>query len=208
MSVLMKELDVFLRSGRSYVQGTQMLARASEIVGESWELNQVLFSQITDSIVEISEEDCKGCLQCIGEVEFKKHDESKRMYLYATEKKAPTYTIDMPISISRIQSNEAATVGYSFEMPLNFENMINAIVQSIKSEHSVIFGSPHDVWWTGFRQFSLPTSFSHQENITGLIELKFMRKLGRNGNFQSLWQLTVTCPKSTYTGFVTFSFKL
>lgn len=201
------ELNVFLRQSRNYVQGTQMIARSAELLGEScWFFEQALFSTITDSPVVIAPADDGSDEDVIGRIVFSNATDEKIFRLKKSTGRIPRRDIPMPVKVEFV-AEEPDAIHYRFEGATDFEGLLNVMVQSVKSEHERVFPSAQDIWLTGFRGFHLLVDIVLSQG-KGFVRLRRGRVMGSNGAFQTLWGISLSDAKGEVaTGTTTFAFK-
>lgn len=200
-------LDVYLRENRNYVQGTQLIARAAEYIGESgWQLDNAQFSKITDRLVSVSE-DAVDPTDSFGRISFRRGRLLRLLHLTNTSQPAPHLDKPLQISVRRRGTIENGA-NYQYTGGYCFEDLLNALTQAIKLEHDFHFAQPADIWLTGLRNLDIPVDvFSPSGN--GLICIAKSRVMAAGQTRQSLWSASITTAEgSKYDGFVTFVCKL
>jgi hypothetical protein len=200
-------MNVFLRGARNYVQGTQIIARAADTLRNGpWKLERAGFSQITRNFVSFASQDEDG--KAIGRLHFSS-DENATNEIYILDSGQPAPQIDLPILAQAVRHSLDSTADsqYSFSNVEAFEDMLNAIIIAIKSEHSLQFQGCTDVWLTGMRGMTLPVTGPFPEN--GVIKLQLMRSLATEHGQQTLWRMGIHSKDGTeFTrGAVTFAYK-
>ncbi len=199
-------LDVFLRGDRTYIQGTQILARLSELLPKGdWALGAVGFTGIVDSRVVAVELDGEAGAPATARVAFEASDGSTLGFaVLPGDGPAPRSDRPMGISVDRVGGDEDSAARYRFAGVRGFEDALNVIVQAIKSECSRRWPQAQDIWLTGVRRFPLPTQWSGPD--AGHVDITLARQLGVSGQVQTIW--SVTMPEADCAGTVTFTFKL
>jgi len=190
---------VFLREDRSYVQGTQMISRAAELLPE-WTFRQSRFDRITDRKIELSfqkpiETPLGSCVYALGE---------DRREVFFTPLDEPAARVDekMPIGIWR--ENDAQ---FGFKGVSSFEDVLNVLVQSVKASHQQIGTDLTDVWLSGMRNFFIPQT-CHSDLQTGAVATKLQRVLRTASAHQSLWEVKLSNDNNfSSNGTMTFAFK-
>lgn len=199
--------DVFLRGTRDYVQGTQIMARAADLLPTGpWRFERAGFAQITHNIILIAPQNDDDT--AIGSVHFKGPDEeTSEMFVFDTGRAAPQKDQAMPARAQRQSPDPAEDASYTFSGVTAFEDMLNAIVIAIKNEHTVQFTGCTDVWLTGMRGLDIPVAGPFPE--TGAIKLQMMRALAGEHGQQTLWRLEIQGDDGANfaRGAVTFSYK-
>ncbi|WP_095590588.1 hypothetical protein [Actibacterium ureilyticum] len=198
---------MFLRGDRDYIQGTQIIARASETLEAGpWRFERTGFSAITRNLIAFADQDTDG--SAIGTVCFVDDTGAERI-LHVIDSGAPAPHRDQPIpaAATRQESGAAAEPRYAFSRVRGFEDMLNAIVIAIKTEHTVRFTGCTDIWLTGMRGLNLPVEGAFPEN--GQIGLQMMRALAGEKGQQTLWRVDIQANDGTAfaRGAVTFSYK-
>ncbi len=201
-------MPVFLRGKRNYIQGTQMIARASERLGEGrWTLKRAQFAQMTANAVAASPAEIAGG---IGAAEFESADAIVAIWNFADTGR-PAERRDDPMGVtleSRVVIDEAS-VEYEISSPPTFEGLLNALVQATKGEHEERYRSASDVWLTGFRNIDLPVSDGWGTGRS-VLRLTLLRRMGRAPQFQTYWSFELrdaADPALTLTGATSFAYK-
>lgn len=184
-------LDVFLNGERTYVQGTQMLARAAEILdGEDVMLEAAGFHEITDQNVgilvrESVEDQLEGTL---GSATFRHSDgAARKVFFVALPGTAPRMTVPPHCSYDRTPgSGEEPLSGdfavASLQVP---EDFFDALIQAVKQLHEGLGAGVRDIWFTGLRAAQIPVTapFPAPE---GLLEIRYRRLLAHDASWQTL----------------------
>jgi len=201
-------LDVYLRGGRDYIQGTQIIARIAETLPEAhWTLRRAEFARITGSRVAISET-IPG-RDALGSVEFlHSHEAPRRFFLVDTHLPAPRRDDPLGIHVLRIDGSNPPDSAYVFDGVRDIEDMLNVLVQATKGEHERRFVGCHDIWLTGFRNTSLDTGWSGPRE--GVVLLSLFRQLGAAPQFQTVWMFEAQGAERVRiaSGAITFAYKL
>jgi hypothetical protein len=200
------ELDVFLRGSRSYVQGTQLIARASEIVaGSGTRLRQAMFTSITARRVNLCRlEDCPDQAG-IGLLQFDTAGVISTYRLMEIPFAARRKDVDMGVRIEPQGITESLTGRYRFEHRGTLEGFLNVLVQSIKSLHENVSPVPRDIWFSGMRGFDLPT-IGFQFPQTGLVDILKRRISRKDNQYQSLVEAIVLDEQGNEIGRGLFNF--
>lgn len=198
-------LPVFLRQNRNYVQGTQMIARAAErLSGSDWFLDQAQFQAISDRLITLANTP-SDTAKIVGQVKFTRGSEQCIYYFKEMAEPAPQSDLAMPIQVKRLcDTNHAAT--YSFSDCHTFEDVLNVVVQSLRSEHQLAFPGSYDIWLSGARNFRLAVDISHDSG-KGTIQLVRQRVMASADVQQSLWSISLEDNNKISSGFITFAFK-
>lgn len=199
-------LDVFLRGDRDYVQGTQIVSRVAELLGDGeWILDAAQFTRLSTRMLLADDSSAAAMAGVIARVQFADPTGKNRSFaLTEGAEPAPRRAQPMPIAVTR-QSERSGTdkAIWDYSGVSGFEDMANVIVQAIKAEHGERWPGCHDVWLTGFRRLGLPVAGRFPD--AGRIALTLYRQLGEHGLFQTIWQ--VALPDIGLEGMVTFAFR-
>ena len=202
------KIPVFIRGKRNYVQGTQIIARAAELIAdETFNFHQASFHQITDKLLMISDNaDLKESADFIGEVVFLKGLEKVNLFVIKSSYLAPIRDIPMDMEIKFVQSIENE-IFYSLEKCNDWESLINGIVQVFVIEHKRIFPKAKDIWLTGIRNTLIPLAVQ-AKNEKRSLKIKLKRSYKSELNNQTLWEFSLNTPSSSsFDGITTFSYK-
>jgi hypothetical protein len=207
-------LPVMLNGGREYVQGTQMLARASEIVAPAGgTLTMAAFRSITDRqvILSILEPGAKPPKATLGSARYRTADGTEFSVAFIAEsERAPADTRPPRCSWRRLDAGDggALDADFAIEGLGDSEDFLDALIQTIKLLHDAMGPDIRDIWFTGLRNGTVPVGprFPVAE---GLLTLRQQRMMGREGVWQSTQLATLTGSDSTVIAeaAVTFAFK-
>lgn len=208
--MIAQDIDVFLREKRDYVQGTQIISRIAELLQEEdWVLQQAEFRQLSTKMLRTSEIIQNEADDSVARIRFANSltGETKTFGVYETGRPAARSSQVMsievePSTLPATHSENKETV-WNFRNANTFEDLLNSIVQAIKTEHKILWPQSSNIWLTGFRHFELPVS-----GVTsgeGSIELTLWRKLFGDTNIQTFWQ--VRAPEIKLAGMVNFAFR-
>ena len=202
-------LPVFLRGDRSYVQGTQIIARlAEQVAPEGSRLTQATFSQITANTVSWLPPGSGDADHLIGQVHFVK-DEQEHVYrLRDSGEAAPRLDAPMDVQLTLVKAPAPLAGQYRFETPGDLEALLNVMVQAVKALHERLDPGVHDVWFTGMRQFALPVQ-GQSGPFSGVIDIRHRRLVRRGPQYQSLVEVVVseTGGQARHQGVFNFAFK-
>lgn len=208
MSVM--DIDVFLRGDRDYIQGTQIISRIAETLGDGdWAFQQAEFRKISQKLLQINESEGQPAPGAIATIRFLDKISGEIKVFDVSEKPESASHSDqsMGIAIARNSSladtEESQDTYWTYQDITCFEDCLNVIVQTIKAEHQELWPNSTDIWLTGFRNLGL----SVKGNYTGegRIELSLWRQLqGKSGN-QTFWQFKL--PQAGLTGMATFAYR-
>lgn len=208
-------LPVFLNGSRSYVQGTQMLARTAGLVEQQFAQNAVLksaaFHRITDRVVEVRITERKEEQpQEIAEAVFEAGD--KRRY-YASYKEvtevAPQDDVPPECEYNQITENPENPLDGKWSVTgiSSLEDALVAIVQTVKAQHEHIGDNVANIWFTGLRAAALPVSIPAPD-VECLLEISHLRTMGGSGRFQSLQRVSLTgLPAGELSAAVSFAYQ-
>lgn len=186
-------LPVFLRGDRSYVQGTQIIARlAEQVAPEGSLLTQATFNQITANTVSWLAPGSGDADNLIGQVHFVKDDQEHVYRLRDSGVAAPRLDAPMDVQLNLVKAPTPLTgqYQYRFEAPGNLERLLNVLVQAVKALHERLAPGVHDVWFTGMRQFALPVQ-GQSGPFSGVIDIGLRRLARREHQYQSLVEVRV-----------------
>lgn len=215
-------LDVFLNGARSYVQGTQMIARSAEHLASLGpsdaplpELQTAVFHRISDRGVTIREgqavspKDAPDDL--LGALVFAHGDARIGLHLVEAQDTAPRR--DAPHA-GRWSEQTAARQGalstaFDVEGLKTGEDLLVAIVQTVKGLHEALAADVHDVWLTGFRSANVPLA-GPLPSTSGVLSLQSRRVMKGPDVWQTLQMASFAPTDATMPevrAAVTFSFK-
>jgi hypothetical protein len=185
-----------------------MIARAAEASGAGVRaFRRAGFTRTTTNLVGLVQDDS---LDAVGVVEFEGMDGSPIVWSFAdTDAAAPRYDRSMGVEVRFVQAPDETAVEYEASAPMNFEGLLNAIVQATKAEHERRFAGGTDIWLTGFRNANLPVGGDGEPGSLSLT-LKLLRRMGREPQFQTYWTFDlvdragVLAPQ---TGAISFAYK-
>jgi hypothetical protein len=206
-------LEVFLNDGRSYVQGTQMLGRAAELVlaeHPAASLKSAAFHRITDKLVSASvlAPGTKPAEDALGSAEFHTGDATCQIAFIEGADIAPPDVVPPACTYTPTGAAQDSPLSADYRLGSvrSFEDMMVALIQTIKKQHDALPGEIRDIWFTGLRGSAIPAPFSAPE---GLLEIRFMRLMGKDGAYQSLQKVTYTPEgaEALFSGAITFAFK-
>ena len=206
-------LGVFLNGSRTYVQGTQILARSAEAVFEdgSGLLRQATFHSITDRLVTLTPADQAADLPAapLGRAVYEDaQGNALSVVWHAQDGAAPR--ADRPLSCTwrRQDQGQAHPLSARFALAglTSGEDYLNALIQAIKGLHDALAEDVHDIWFTGLRRADIP--MGPFPASSGTLTITGDRLMGRDGAFQSIQR---TCFEDgtglSINGVVTFAFK-
>ncbi len=206
-------LDVVLNGSRGYVQGTQMLARAAEVIapGKPVILRQAAFHSITDRLVSLIRADDADSLpeQTLGRAVFEGTD-GQLITVVFVEGAATAPRADIPpgCTWTRLDADRDNPLDADFALSglTTGEDFLNALIQSLKDLHQSLKDDVSDVWFTGLRKAAIPLpDFPEPE---GRLEIRAERLMGRDEAFQSIQRITFEGAAGTrLDAAVTFAFK-
>ena len=206
MALADSHLGTFLRGARTYVQGTQLLARTAERVpGPGVTLEQVVFSQITDhdAIVFDAGATLPGNADVLGRCRFDTQNGPMDLVWIAAESEAPRKDEDMNIAFS-ISGELPDDASIAFSQIDSLEDMLNVLVQGLKSHHARHFAGATDIWFTGLRKAALPVVWPSDLNAGEMLVSQF-REQDHNGQIQTMCRADIHFasaePLSAYVNF-------
>lgn len=210
----MQILEVFLRGERDYVQGTQMIARVADAASlEGGVFQQAEFHRKTLNRVALDVDGAATPEDTVAKVHFQAQGQAglQSYSLCELPDQATRRDIPLPIAVARQSGPDASFADatdasiWQWRDAQGFEDVLNAIVQIIRGEHSVRWPGSRDVWLTGFRRLNLPVAPAKAS--AGTMQLKLWRRMGAGvaGAEQTVWQFDL--PELGVAGMSTFAFK-
>lgn len=202
-------LPVFLRGDRSYVQGTQIIARlAEQVAPEGSLLTQATFNQITANTVSWLPAGPEEADHPIGQVHFVKDDQEHVYRLRDSGVAAQQLDAPMDVQLHLVESPAPLAGQYRFETHGDLEALLNVMVQAVKALHERLDPGVHDAWFTGMRQFALPVQ-RQSDPFSGVIDVRHRRLLRRGHQYQSLIEVIVSGQggQVRHQGVFNFAFK-
>lgn len=205
------ELDVFLRGTRDYVQGTQLVAESAKLLSHShFVIKKAAFTNITKKAVKAITYSSERMIdaESIGSVVFADPEgETVTFGLFALD--ADARQSDKPFTFElSLQEEGDDHCSYVFSKTEALSDILDAIVQAIKSFIQRQSEQNYDIWFTGLRNLHLPVS-PDSIDASGTITITKL-KMHRNGNLhQSLFRTEIEAEKmGRLGGFVTFAHKV
>jgi hypothetical protein len=202
-------IDVCLLNGRSYVQGTQIISRVCESrVSSGAKLAQAKFLRLTNrSLCAVYSNDSASNELAIGAIEFKSDAGREFIQLLELPELAPERSQPPRILIVDLQHDHDLTGRYSFDAAPTVEGVLDGLVQGIKLLHEELAMPARNIWFTGFRNFSLPLELP---NFTGRgqVDVTKLRVLSNQGTQQSMMKVTLSLQgwPELLGGLVSFAF--
>lgn len=195
---------------RNYVQGSQMLARAAELVsrvtGEHARLRECGFHHLTSANVEVAlfpDVDFKRSGYC-GHASFDCADRSCTIGFRSTD-----VPVDRVEDLTRwglrpIAAPSGLSGEFAFEGMADFEALLEIVIAAIKSVHAQLAPDVTDIWFTGCRRADLPV---HPPSGAGSLLVRPIRIMGGAGQFQTLCSAELQFPDEVRRAIVSFAFK-
>jgi hypothetical protein len=207
------DLNVFLNGPRTYVQGTQILARSGEaLFGQtSGVLRQATFHSITDRLVTMvpanSAQDVQGA--SVGRATYE-DGEGVAIPVVWHAQDGPAPQRDCPPACEWVQQDHEQTHPLSAKFSINGlrngEDFLIALIQTIKELHSALADDVTAIWFTGLRRANIPLAAFPA--TSGTLTLAGERFVGRNGEFQSMQRISFESGEDiSVNAVVTFAFK-
>lgn len=191
---------VFLRGDRNYVQGTQMIARAAELL-TGWTFCQSRFDRITDAKIQISFQ--KPDDRLIGSCTHAFGADKREVFFSCIDEMAERVDEKMRPQLS----GDGERGHFTFANASSFEDLLNVLVQSVKTSHQQIGSNLSDIWLSGMRNFLIPHDCCTKTQ-RGTVETKLLRVLRTSSAHQSLWQVKLSSQYNlSFDGIITFAFK-
>ncbi|MCB9992213.1 MAG: hypothetical protein H6873_01000 [Hyphomicrobiaceae bacterium] len=204
-----QKLGTFLRGTRDYVQGTQLLARTAALVlDQTARLEQAAFSHITDhdALAFLVGTEPEG-VEILGRCRFAGNKGPMDFVWASAPDPAPQLDADMGIDFSvsgRLESGDAEA---SFGRIAALEEMLNVLVQGLKTHHSALFPGAKDIWFTGLRKANFPATWP-EAWPGGTIGFADFRAQERDGRIQTMCRADLTSQAGeTLSAYVTFAAK-
>lgn len=188
--------DVFQNGTRNYVQGTQMLAAAARAVYERIDVNATVsaatFTRITQNRIGLSPDDASSLDPAadLGTAKFSVAGETVTLRFAELPEPAPRRDVPESITYELVEKTNALSGTFSYGNVLTFEDRITVFVQCIKSLHSALPGTPHDIWFTGCRRATFSLEPETQAR-SGRLEIACNRVIGKSPQYQSLNTITM-----------------
>ncbi|MEO1308199.1 MAG: hypothetical protein AAFV38_09805 [Pseudomonadota bacterium] len=195
-------LEVFLNGKRTYVQGTQLVARATEFAAktekEPLTVSAAAFQRITDKLVFIrpgapqkSGEDDKE----LGSLVLRGSDGPLNYTFVEGSEEAPRRDVPPACTYALVAGSQSDVLSGTFEIAglSTPEDYLVALVQSVKQLHEGISDSVHDIWFTGLRAANLPVTHPFP-CATGRLTLSYRRLMQGEDAWQSLLAVEMTDP--------------
>jgi hypothetical protein len=204
------ELDVYLRGDRDYVQGTQLIARACEVLSRAASgLGTATFHRITSNQVGLQPSlATRSPDTVVGRIELEGITPSAWDFVDLNQP-APRRVTTMGISTEMSTLESPLNAVYRFDVESgDLESILNVLVQSIRALHQALDPLVHDVWFTGMRRFPIPLC-GWPDLKAGAVRIS-RRRVGRSGDqYQSLVESVIedAAGIELCRGFVTFAFK-
>ena len=160
LNSLTGSIPTFLNGNREYVQGTLMVGRVCDLLQvlpeEMIFLRSATFLQITSHTVRTSLLPYENNTQPIGHALFSIGGEQITVYFYEEEKQATR--MEMPEQCQYAQTSNPGTLqgDFSFTNVFSTEDLLVALVQSIKSLHEQLPGHVTNIWFAGIKDLYVP----------------------------------------------------
>lgn len=207
------DLNVFLNGPRTYVQGTQIIARSGEaLFGQAaGVLRQATFHNITDRLVTMVPTDLAQ--------DFSGKSVGRGMYESAAgvampiiwfEQDSPAPKQDCLPNCKWVRQDYEQTHRLSARFSItglhNGEDFLIALIQTIKEIHSALADDVTSIWFTGLRRANIPLAAFPV--TSGTLTIDGERFVGRDGEFQSMQRISFEHDEDvSVTAVVTFAFK-
>lgn len=211
-------LDVILNGKRQYVQGTQMIARSAEIAAAQKDSSPVIlqaatFHRITDKAVQLHPgmpDDNSSKDRLLGTLSFVSDSALTHYTLLERQNTAPRGEIAPRATWTRRNCPDEGRLSAAFDVDglEQGEDLLVAIVQTIKGLHESLAPDVQDVWLTGFRAGNIPMSGTLPFHA-GILTIQARRSMKGDGIWQTL-QMASFVPANDAPPLrvaVTFAFK-
>lgn len=209
----MQALDVFLNGKRSYVQGTQLIARVVDLAAADgtgpWLVKSATFQKMTDRTVTATEQDAGPDDAVLGTIALSSEQGNKTFTLYDTDQPAPRASATPLASWTEMPDARQGplTTKYDITGLTTGEDYLVAVVQIVKALHEDLADDVSDVWLTGFRSATIP--FAPFPATHGQLDISFRRSMKGEEGWQTLMMTTFESPQcaAPVRAAVTFFFR-
>jgi len=207
-------IDVFLKGNRNYIQGSQIIARLSDLLPEANEyfLFSASFKKITDNCLYYlyANDDFNKENIAIGSVIFKSYkSENSIKYLIfeCLNKRAPLIQDDIKDYNHNFLLKEALTSNINLTVKNDFESVVECIVFFLKKLHSEHKKNVENIWFSEINNGNIPI-FKKKNYIQAdlFINNIFNKKI--NNKFLTLSKVFFKSLELNFTCNVTFAYDL
>ena len=205
-------LDVSLLNGRSYVQGTQMIARAcAQLVPAQAKLSSAKFLRLTDRQIHAAlaaNASVSAPEELVGVLQLDAASNDRTVLLLEGSEPAPPCQSEVQLRLLDLQHDGRLSGHYAFESADGLVGLLDALVQGIKRLHEGLQQPVCDIWFTGLRQIELPLHGLPTAG-RGRVDVTQLRVLSRGRQHQSLLrvQLVLEGLERPLDGQVSFAFR-
>jgi len=206
----LQPMDVCLNDGRTYVQGTQMLARAADWIAQTSgakaiTLTACAFRAITDQGVALGPaQPAPEEAAPIGTATFSVDGTAVELGFYETGSTAPKDSLAEPCSYRLLEGGAQDDVQvFEVSAMRGIEGVMVATVQCLKTMHAGLATDMRDIWFTGLRGASI----AHGVDLADTkLTMTRARMMGKSPNWQSLTKMELAGSGSR-PSLMSFAFK-
>ncbi len=168
-----KQLEVYLRGSRTYVQGSQILGRTGEWLQSGTNTGQLCliaakFLKITDcGVVAVANPEIDGlAANWIGEARYDGADGVQTVRFQEVGGEPAPRIQDAPSRIKDFTCDGRLAGSATYLIDGTHESCIAAIIEIVKRLHAHIDRDVQDIWFTGLASVRLPLSAPYQSEAT------------------------------------------
>jgi hypothetical protein len=180
-------LNVFIRGTRDYVQGSQILGRTAELVGNEPPavLVSAKFTKITErGVVAVFDGEAPGDLVELGRAQFATEAGRQTVQFFEVAgDKAPPID-DVPRVTANLETDGKGTGSATFVITGTFESYLVAIIEFVKAVHAQRGDRVTDIWFTALMGARLPLGAAYPQTGTLRLTPKIERMV--DGRLQTL----------------------
>jgi hypothetical protein len=177
-------LEVCLNDGRAYVQGSQMVFRAAEVLatGGDLRLRGAEFHAITNRRVGLRLGSRRT--EDLGEILFEGREGAVRAAFVALEERAPPGSLNPAVTVASSIDADTRSAVIRFDGAGDLRQLLDLAVQATKRLHLELSPDARDVWMTGLRRADLPLLW--KGTASGSLSVQVLRRLVASGRVQSV----------------------
>ena len=212
------ELDVCLNGARDYVQGTQLIARATELIAAKSDtpltVSAAAFQHITDRTVFLSraapDPDAATVGTVLGTLGLRGADGQESWSFIEGPDHAPRRDVPPDCAYALVPGSQSDVLSGRFEVSglSGTESYLVALIQSVKKLHEGVSDSVTDIWFTGLRGADIPVGKPFPCSA-GMLAVSYRRLMRRDEVWQSLLAVQLTDPDGAMVtkSAISFAFK-
>jgi hypothetical protein len=194
---------------RSYVQGSQMLARAAEMLseatGERASLRDCGFHHLAAADVEVDLiADDPATAGYFGHASFACPGGSHTFGFRSTDTPVQRTEDQADWGLQPSVAPSGLSGEFAFDGVTDFESLLEVVIAGVKTMHSGLAQDVTDIWFTGCRKSDLPV---YPPGRSGRLLVRPIRIMGRNGRFQTLCSAELQFPDEVRRAILSFAFK-